>query len=322
MGQSTTTMRDPAGEAGPPLPACSLIVCSRDRPRLLTDLVYSVVAGQERPREIIVVDQSRVKNVDLANRPPAAGTEVHYEWSRTVGVSRARNIGIRLARHDILVFTDDDMLATPGWFGHLVRGLLRAGTRSIVSGGVRSTEDNPDGFTPSITVDRPPMMFEGRVGRDVLYSGNMAMHRTTFDEVGLFDERLGPGATFPAAEDNDLGFRMLEAGYRIVHVPEAELLHRDWRSGRQDFLPLRWRYGVGQGAFLAKHFRSDDRYTMDRLVGTTKQSVGRCLRALLRHRRHALGDAVYVLGLWVGAARWLLTERRARSAPVLRPIGE
>src|SRR5205823_6583384 len=83
--------------------------------------------------------------------------------------------------------------------------------------------------------------------------------------VGDFDDDLGPGARFPASEDSDLGFRLLEAGYHIHYIPEAVLYHRAWRSN-SDYLPLRWSYGVGRGAFYAKHLRLDDRYIMRRMI--------------------------------------------------------
>jgi len=309
----------PPAESAPGLPPCSLIVCSRNRPQLLADLVRSVMAGQERPSEIIIVDQSSEAHPQLAREAAGDRTDIRYEWSRTVGASRARNIGIRLARHDILAFSDDDMLAPSQWLGNLVRALVRGGDRSVVTGRVRSSGENPLGFAPSTKDDWQPMIFEGRVGRDVLFTGNMAMHRATLSDVGLFDERLEPGTAFPAAEDNDFGFRTLEAGYRILHVPEAELQHRDWRSDRQDFLPLRWRYGVGQGGFLAKHIGRGDRYMMMRLLRSTKQYVGRCLRGLGGNRRQALGDATYLLGLLVGVARWLLLQRGAGGADI--PVG-
>ena len=108
-------------------------------------------------------------------------------------------------------------------------------------------------------------VYHGRIYKDVLYSGNMALYRTAIDEVGNFDECLGPGTHFPAAEDNDLGFRLLEAGYCIRYVPEAILYHHAWRSQSQ-VLQLRWAYARGQGAFYAKHLRMGDLYMLRRML--------------------------------------------------------
>src|SRR5262249_23176190 len=126
--------------------------------------------------------------------------------------------------------------------------------------------------------------------------------------VGGFDERLGPGTRLPAAEDNDLGLRLLEAGYRIRYVPEAVVEHRAWR-GDGAYLPLRWRYARGQGAFYGKHLRWRDPFMRRRLVHAIRHRFGLCLASLRRDPRRALAHAVYLAGLLSGLVNWLLIER-------------
>jgi hypothetical protein len=54
-----------------------------------------------------------------------------------------------------------------------------------------------------------------RVDRDPLITLNMGMHQEVVALAGGFDERLGPGTPYPAGEDNDFGFRALEAGCTV-----------------------------------------------------------------------------------------------------------
>ena len=290
------------------LPPASLIVASRDRPVLLEALVESVLAGDEVPAEIVVVDQSRAPHPRLAD----SSAPVRYVWSHSVGLSRARNVGIATARHDLLVFTDDDLLVEPNWVGTLVRALVGAGPRAVVTGQVRPTEpETPGGFAPSTKLEQRPAVYSGRRQLGVLFPNNMALRRSAVDEVGLFDERLGVGSTYPSSEDNDLCFRLLEAGYRIVYVPEAVVYHRAWR-GRGDYLPLRWRYGRGQGAYYAKHLSVRDPYILGCLG---RDALRHAIRAARLGRRPGLAtaEAAYVAGLLAGAVQWLLTERARRT---------
>jgi GT2 family glycosyltransferase len=244
---------------------------------------------------------------------------VRYLWSRSVGVSRARNLGIAAARQAVLAFIDDDVLAAPTWLERLVQALVAAGPGSVVTGQVRPTEaPAPGAFAPSLKVDESGAVHAGRVGQDVLYSNNMALPRAALEAVGGFDSRLGPGARFSAAEDNDLGFRLLEAGYRIVYVPEAVAYHRAWRAQRE-YLPLLWRYGRGQGAYCAKHLSLRDRYMLGRLVRHTLRHAARGVGLARRQRFQACAEGVYVLGLLAGAAEWLLTET-GRDSPEGRPL--
>lgn len=296
-----------SGTVRPTLPSTSLIIPTRNRPAILADTVASILDGDDVPTELIIIDQSDARHPQL----PALETErpctVRYCWSPAVGVSRARNEGIAAAQHDILAFTDDDVLVEPTWFGELVGALLDAGPSAVVTGQVRPAEDRAGGFVPSTVVDEEPVVYEGRIGVDILYPPNMALRRSVLDRVGLFDLRLGPGARFPAAEDNDLAFRILEAGYRIHYVPDPIVHHRAWRSDR-DYLPLKWKYARGQGGFYAKHFSLRERYMFWRLVTEVRLRSGRLLRLLPADRRRASGQLVSILGVVSAFAEWLLTR--------------
>jgi GT2 family glycosyltransferase len=289
------------------LPPTTLIVCSRNRPALLIASVESVLAGDELPAEIVVVDQSDEPNAVLTalSHP---GCNVRYLHSRTVGLSRANNAGIAAARHDVLAFTHDDVRVTPEWLGALVRALLAAGADALVTGQVRPDDaERPGGFAPSTIVDPDPAVYEGRVRADPIYPLNMAVRRSTLERIGGFDVRLGPGTPYPGGEDNDLGFRLLEAGCRIVYAPEAVLYHRAWRTDA-DYFPLRWSYARAQGAFLAKHFSLRDRFMLGRFFDSVREHIPLARRGR-RNVYHARADALYVAGLVSGAASWLLTHR-------------
>jgi GT2 family glycosyltransferase len=290
-------------------PPASLIIPSVNRGQLLIDTVDSVLAGDEVPAEMIIVDQSDRSSEELAART-STRCDVRYVWTRDVGASRARNTGVRLARHALLGFIDDDIRVAPDWFGCLTRAAVSAGPRAVITGRVLPERPaSPDGFVPSTITDESTVVYEGRIGVDILYSNNMMLHRTAFDEVGLFDERLGGGARFPTAEDNDLAHRLLEAGYRIIYAPEAVVEHRAWRSGR-DYLPLRWSYGRGQGAFYAKHLDLRDRYILRRAGHDVGHNSSRFFRFLFRDPRRAAGQVVHVAAVVSAMAQWLVSRPR------------
>ena len=295
---------------GLPLPPVSLIVPTRNRPAILTEAIDSILAGTELPAELIIVDQSDTVHPELPRLAAGPVCTVRYLWSRSKGLSHARNEGIAAAAHDIFAFTDDDVLVARSWLGTLVRALVAAGNESVVTGQVQPAEQKPGGFVPSTMVEPHPAVYRGRIGADVLYPHNMAFHRTLVDRIGLFDVRLGAGARFAGAEDNDFAFRLLEAGHRIVYVPEAVVHHRAWRSNHA-YLPLRWSYGRGQGAFYAKHMRLHDRYMLWRLGQDIGQRTLRFARLLPRQPRRAVGQLVCAAGVIAGAAEWLITRPEA-----------
>lgn len=289
-------------------PEVSLIVCSRNRPALLVDTVRSILAGSRVPAELVVIDQSDVENEALAGLRTDRPCEMRYCWSRTVGLSRANNAGIGIARHDLLVFTHDDVEVTSDWLEVMVGRVQEAGPRAVVTGQVVPAPAGADGFVPSTKVDPSPAVYTERTCEGVLYPMNMGLYRSAFEDVGLFDERLGPGTPYPAAEDNDLCDRLLRAGFRIHYEPTAVLLHRAWRSDR-DYIALRWGYGRGQGAFYGKILGVRDRHALRCLAAEIGYRTRRMFRGAGRSPRRSLGQLVYLLGLLAGMARWIVVQR-------------
>jgi hypothetical protein len=88
------------------------------------------------------------------------------------------------------------------------------------------------------------------------------------------------------------------------------LYHRAWRNP-EAYLPLRWNYGRGQGAYYAKYLSLRDRHMLRRLILGIKDHSIHFLHRVRRERREAYGEALYALGLFCGAAKWLATQRGA-----------
>lgn len=294
------------------LPPSSLIIGSRNRPQLLLETVESVLRGDELPTELVIIDQSDKPHPSLKDWKHSDSCEIRYLWRRSTGVCRARNEGIVAARYDLVALTDDDLCATPTWYGSLIHSLVEAGPRSVVTGRVLpGAAERPGGFVPALVTSQEYKVYEGRIGTDVLVTCHMAMHRSTFEEVGGFDDRLGPGTRFPAADDNDYGFRLLERGYRIIYVPEAIIYHRAWRSQRE-YLPMRWAYGRGTGGFYTKYLSLRDPYMGRRMCRDIGLRLIRFPWRMLHRPDLALGDLIFACGIIWGAGEWLLTRSRKK----------
>ena len=296
-------------ETAEPLDA-TVLICSRGRPALLLDAVESVLAGVRVPTELLVVDQSDEPHERIAQRGIVRGCRVRYLHSSTRGLSRARNIGLRSASQQVVVLLDDDVFVEPDWLARLLDGVDTAGPVVVATGRVLAAPPEDGGEVPlaSLVTLAEPATFRGRQWRDVMPGANVAFHRDVVLELGGYDERLGAGTRFGGAEDNDMGFRVLEAGFEIRHVPEAVVLHRAWRS-RGNRLRLRWHYGRGKGAFYAKHLSLVDRFILQRLTRELGWRTRRIAGAVPRSPATVIGEAVSIGGTLSGAAAWMLRER-------------
>jgi O-antigen biosynthesis protein len=289
--------------SGDDLPPASVVIATRNRPQLLQATVESILAGDEVPAEIVVADQSDNPSSSLADLS-RDGCSVRVVASASRGLSRARNDGAAAASHELLAFVDDDMLADRRWFGSLVRALAGAAPKTVVTGAVQLPPgERVRSFSPATQAHTPGAVFEGSLDRDVLAGGHMAIARSDLDAMGGFDPRLGAGSAYPAAEDNDLGLRLLAAGYRIAYVADAVLYHRAWRPGWRYPL-VRFAYGRGKGGFYAKQ------QLRQRAIHDVAHRVRRFPVQAIRRPLLAAGDVAYVAGILVGSTRWWLRDGR------------
>lgn len=305
--------------ANPPAAPATVLICSRDRPAMLLDTVRSVLAGAEVPSELLVVDQSVAPSAELAGMGEVRGCAVSYVHSDTTGLSRARNAGLRAASEDVIVLLDDDMLVEEDWLASLLAGLA-AGYYGVATGRVLAAPPEGAGGSvpPAALVTRETAaVYRGPQGSlDVVPGANVALHRRLVLDLGGFDERLGPGTHYAAAEDNDMGHRLLLAGCEVRHVPGAVVLHRAWRPSNER-IRLRWHYGRGKGAFYAKHVALGDRHLRRRAAADVRRRLGRALTGLAGAPRVTATELVSLAGMLSGAVEWLARERiRARLTGV------
>ena len=290
----------------------SVVICSRGRPELLHDTVRSVLDGDSLPGEIVVVDQSDSAHAELAGLGEVRGCTVRYLHSATTGLSRARNIGIEAAAGEFVVLIDDDMLVRPDWLGNLLAG--RGEDPDTVATGRVLAAPPEAGLTvpPAALVLRDSAeVFRGPQPLDVVPGANVAMSRERVLGLGGYDERLGAGTRFAAADDNDMGHRLLAAGCEVRHVPEAVVFHRPHRA-QGELVRLKWRYGRGKGAFYAKHARRDP-HIRRRILADARARIGRAIGGLLRAPRASAAEVVSLAGMASGALDWLVRERSGGS---------
>ena len=231
--------------------ACSVVVPTVGRPRQLEAALESIAVCRPRAAEILVVDQSGDPDVArLVDRFASAGA--HVVRCRGRGVSKGRNEGIRSARHELVLVTDDDCTVEPYWVGR-ARQLMGEDPDRIVTGRVIPVGDAR--LVPSTIEHAERRDYTGELRGGLLFPNNMALARSAVLALdGGFDERFGPEE---AAEDNEFCYRWLKAGKTLLYEPSLTVFHHDWRTP-PELERLYLRYARGEGFFYAKHLRRGD----------------------------------------------------------------
>jgi len=274
------------------------------RPELVRDCLGSLASCEPRAEEILVVDSSKDDAVATVVRDFAdAGARVVR--CDEPGLGTAFNIGLREARHELVLLTNDDCTVERSWVGVGAR-LVGDASHVIITGRVRPHGD-PE-VVPSIIDDPARREHRDTVGF-FLYTQSMAVHRDEVLELGGFDGRIRP-----SAEDNDLSYRWLRAGRTIHYEPAFVVWHRDWRT-REQLERLFVGYGVGQGMLYAKHLRRGDTGVV-RFVARDVYAICRGLADRVLRGRRPYGDwrLGRARGLPVGFVRgWQAFSRSAET---------
>ncbi|HLX89976.1 MAG TPA: glycosyltransferase [Acidimicrobiales bacterium] len=257
----------------------SIVVATRDRPVMLRDCLDSLAASLGPRDEVLVVDScSRERDTGEVARRAGA----RLVRAPVPGASLARNLGWRSAAWPVVAFVDDDVRVTLGWADALRATFAAHPETSFVTGrlGLRPEDSDAERPVAHFAPDRG-FVVDASLADDLGHGANLAVRRAALARVGGYDEQLGPGTRWHAAEDLELIDRLLAAGCTGLHEPSAAAVHVQWR-GRRDLLRLEWRYGLGQGARLGRLRRLDPgRFAaVRRIVWHVQgwQALGRSLR--------------------------------------------
>jgi hypothetical protein len=77
---------------------------------------------------------------------------------------------------------------------------------------------------------------------------------------------------------------------------------------------LEWRYGVGRGAYYAKHLRWRDAYMLFRLARDIESNLMEFAGYFRRTGRLSFDYLFLIFGLFYGAIRWGITQM-GKSSP-------
>ena len=90
-------------------PAVSVLIPTFQRRELVRRAVASVVAQTYRDFELIVIDDGSTDGTrEMLESLDTRGLRFHYRWQPNRGVAAARNVGLELARGEIVAFLDSD----------------------------------------------------------------------------------------------------------------------------------------------------------------------------------------------------------------------
>ena len=208
----------------------SFVIPVKDAAQHVRRCIASIVAN-DYPRdqvEVLVIDNDSSDGSAEAARD--AGATVLRSSARSV--AELRNQGASQSRGSILAFVDADHEIDRHWVRTALEVLSAADIGA--TGAPYLTDPLPNWVQRQYDAMRSRPVARGEV--QWLGSGNLAIKKDVFDDVGGFDEQL------TACEDVDLCNRLRAAGHRIVADPAMRSVHYgDPRTLKALFYGELWR---------------------------------------------------------------------------------
>jgi glycosyltransferase involved in cell wall biosynthesis len=237
---SPSILMDRKNDKGGQPPLLSIIIPTYNRPESLRNCLVSFAGLKEEIQtfEIIVVDDGSTPPCGPIVKTVSIDRECLVLRQENKGPAAARNHGARNARGRFLAFIDDDCSVPADWLRQVL-GCLDE--RAMVGGITKNMLPGVCSEASQILVDYLYQQLSlGRGPANFITSNNMIIPARFFHEINGFSE-IFPMA---AAEDRDLCFRWLRAGYEIRLVPAIVVEHYHKLTLFQ-FLQQHFSYGSG-----------------------------------------------------------------------------
>lgn len=233
--------------------AISALVCSRNRGAAVVDTIASILSNTHPDFELIFIDQSTNDDSEIAARAYLSDPRLKYVRSSAKGKGHALNLGLTETSGPIIAITDDDCTVPSNWLEMFEAIFARRDNVAVAYCNVaEGAHDTTAGFIPAYVAASDKIL---RTVIDLCGSRSIgagtAVRRSMIEKLGGFDFLLGPGERFPGADDFDIKYRAVLAGYEVYDSAAFAVVHfgfRTWQQGRE-YARLNY---LGVGAACAK----------------------------------------------------------------------
>jgi glycosyltransferase involved in cell wall biosynthesis len=281
----------------------SLVVATIGRLPQLDALLESLAAPQNATGlapsfEVVIVDQSGDDRLVPLLQRVAAKMPVTHLRSPIRAVSHARNLALPHCRGEIACFPDDDCTYPPGVLAAADAAFRACPCAGIIAGIVA----DPGGEASALRWPTAPTAITRANIWHAVMSAALFVRMSAMHALRGFDQRLGIGADFGAAEETDLVLRAMAQGVVARFDPSVLIRHPNHDLAR---VAARRAYDYGRGCGFVLRHHGFPAHTVARFA---VRPLGGALLAALHLRP---GLAGYYAGMLMGRASGFLAGRRA-----------
>jgi GT2 family glycosyltransferase len=245
----------------------SIVIVSWNTKEYLLPCLRSIFGKEDRiSKEAIVVDNGSQDGSE--EEVKKIFPFIHLiENKRNLGFAKAANQGLKKASGSYLLLLNPDTQVKRGAIEGLV-SFMESHPEAGVAGGQLLNSDgsrqNSIANFPSLTTELFnknllrwlfPKRFPGKerdylepIEVDSVIGACMMVRREVIEQVGLFDEDY-----FLFLEETDWCYRIKRKGWKVFHVPQAEIIHFQGKSAEKEMAMAKVEYYHSRYLFFKKH---------------------------------------------------------------------
>ena len=215
----------------------------------ITRLILSIIKQGNIEKELIIVDQNKCDTIQKLIDVYKHRLEIIYLKSPTLGLSKARNIGLDFAKYDIIAFPDDDCEFPEKIFEKVIEFFHKKSEYEILITSVLETYSK---YRLRFTNRKN----KGELKKNEIFTNCCSIsifHKVT--SKVYFDEDFGLGSKFRSCEDYDYVTSISKINGKIFFDPELNVLHPDSNKlSKAEILLKINNNAFGHGAYFSKYF--------------------------------------------------------------------
>lgn len=199
------------------------------------DALFKEIKRYRKKVEVIVVDDgSKDNTLKIVEKYP-----VRLFKQKHKGPAAARNLGVKKARGNIVIFLDSDCKVSKNWLKKILEPFK---DKRVAGVGVKYKTWNRGSWVGRfVGYEIGQRQERMKKETDYLASYSTAYRKEVLKKVKGFDTRF----RMAAAEDNDLSYRIVKEGYKLIFLKNSFVWHKHPESLRvyfkKQFYQALWR---------------------------------------------------------------------------------
>jgi glycosyltransferase involved in cell wall biosynthesis len=219
-----------------------IIICTRNRPKFLENLLKSISESMISPKQIVLVSSGiDIKNVVSRHSKNLNLKHIHTE---RIGQSNQKVIGITSLDNEIdwVFFLDDDLLLMPDTIYHVLEKINQVNGRNTAGIGTRIVSLNDQEYPNESVNSRIFKHRLGRIlksGRALSYQSQLEVNTEWLNGASIWNKKVLKEYQLPildskyAAYEDVIFSTQVSKKYKLVYEPQIRIIEQISHSALQ-----------------------------------------------------------------------------------------